>query len=164
MSKKVFTEEQRFTQWWLWVLLIASLAGMTAAFISDYEPTTEYLLSMTSGYGILLLVILLLANLKLKSRIDENGIQLNFWPFIRNKHIEWQALEKAEVVKYSPLQDYGGWGYRFTFGSKGKAVNVKGNMGIKLYFKSGKPFLIGTQKAEEARAVLSQYQTKKETF
>lgn len=158
MSRKVFTEEQSFTQWWIWVLLIAALAGISAAFYTNYQATTEYILSMTFGYGITVIVMVFIGTMKLKSRIDERGVSFKFWPiFMKEKHFAWQEIEKAEVIQYSPIQDYGGWGYRFTFGNKGKAVNVRGNMGLKLHFKKGKPFLIGTQKAEELKAILKQY-------
>ena len=37
---------------------------------------------------------------------------------------------------------------------KGKAFNIKGNMGLQLQFKDGKKLLIGTQKEEEIKQFL----------
>jgi hypothetical protein len=126
MSQKIFTEEQSFNQWWLWLLMLAALAGMTLSFVNKYEDSTDFLFTMVLGYGIVLLVILLLWRLRLKTQLNENGIFLNFWPLlIKQKHIKWNEIDKAEVIKYSPLMDYGGWGYRIRLGGKGRAVNVK---------------------------------------
>lgn len=162
MSKQIFIEEQRFSQKWLWILLFAALLGMSLAFIQDYNTSSKFIASMVVGYTVILLVMLLIWSLKLKTRIDEMGIHVTFWPIIRKEKIyKWNDIESAEVIQYSPLKDYGGWGYRYSLGSKGIAMNVKGNMGIKLHFKSGRPLLIGTQKAEEAKALIKQYLTPK---
>lgn len=162
MSKQIFIEEQRFSQKWLWILLFAALIGMSLAFIQDYNTSSQFIASMAVGYTVLLLVMLLIWSLKLKTRIDEMGIHVTFWPIIRKEKIyQWNDIESAEVIQYSPLKDYGGWGYRYSLGSKGTAMNVKGNMGIKLHFKSGRPLLIGTQKTEEAKRLIQQYHSPK---
>ena len=41
--------------------------------------------------------------------------------------------------------DYGGWGIRFRY--KAKAYNVKGNEGVKVYLKTGRHILFGSQKS-----------------
>lgn len=57
---------------------------------------------------------------------------------------------------YSPIKEYGGWGYRITL-KNGKAFNVTGNKGIQLVLKSGKKLLIGTQQESEASLVINRY-------
>jgi hypothetical protein len=162
MSKTVFTEEQRFSQSWLWIIMIASLIGMSLAFAQEFNTSANYLLTMAFGYGITLLVMLFIWQMKLETRIDEEGIHYRFSPLIRKqKSFPWNKIERAEVIQYAPLRDYGGWGYRLSLGSKGRAVNVKGNMGLKLHFKEGKPILIGTQEPEAVKAVIKQFRAVK---
>lgn len=70
---------------------------------------------------------------------------------------------KAYVRTYDALSEYGGWGLKggaLWNNSKGKAINVSGNIGIQLELKNGKKLLIGTQKKKEAENVLLNYQTK----
>lgn len=162
MANPIFTEKQKFTQWWIWIIIIAGALGSTAAFYASDQLRADAWPSLLLTYGVLVLVIIFLKSMTLKSRIDEKGVHYSFWPLIwKEKTIPWTAIEKAEVIKYSPIQDYGGWGYRYTFGSKGKALNVKGNMGLKLYFSDKKPLLIGTQKAAELEAVVEKYSSPK---
>ena len=52
----------------------------------------------------------------------------------------------AYVRKYSPIAEFGGWGYRISFNG-GPAYNIAGNMGLQIVFVSGKKLLIGTQQA-----------------
>ena len=59
-----------------------------------------------------------------------------------------------EIITYSPIRDYGGWGVRLSL--NGKAFNVRGDKGLKLYFDYRKPLLIGTQKPEELQKCLEQ--------
>jgi hypothetical protein len=56
-------------------------------------------------------------------------------------------VKSHEVITYSPLRDYGGWGIRY--GSKGKAYNVSGNRGVRLELSNGKRLLFGSQRPEE---------------
>jgi hypothetical protein len=65
-----------------------------------------------------------------------------------------------EVVKYNPISDYGGWGVRLS--RNGKAFNVKGEFGLKLYFDNRKPLLIGTQKPEELKKILESLEVLKQ--
>jgi hypothetical protein len=113
-----------------------------------------------------LVIVLLLFSIgliyifRLRTTIDERGIHYRFLPFHKTtKTISWKDLEDCEVRKYSPLSEYGGWGYKLHFGGNG-ALNVKGNMGIQLKLKSGKQLLIGTQKPEEAQLVINRYYKK----
>jgi len=59
------------------------------------------------------------------------------------------------VRKYSPLFEYGGWGLRWSL--NGKAVNVRGNMGIQVVLKNGSRILIGTSNPEDAKMALDSF-------
>lgn len=64
------------------------------------------------------------------------------------------VMLKNSVFNKLTTLEYGGWGVRF--GKGGKAFNVSGNRGLKLYLKSGRSLLIGTQKDKELIAFLSE--------
>lgn len=50
----------------------------------------------------------------------------------------------------------GGWGYRINF-RQGRALNVKGNKGIKIELLSGKKLLLGTQNPIEAQEAIANF-------
>ncbi|PWG05518.1 hypothetical protein DIS07_08650 [Polaribacter aquimarinus] len=84
-----------------------------------------------------------------------------FFPFhFSFKTISWKEIKNAHVRNYDPIGEYGGWGLKggFPFNKKkGKAINVKGDIGIQLELQNNKKILIGTQKEIEAKQVLKTY-------
>ncbi len=110
--------------------------------------------------GTIILNLLLLYLIQLRTAIDEIGIHFQFFPFqFSKKTIRWTAIQDCYTRKYKPLKEYGGWGYRTKFG-KGKAYNVKGNQGIQIVLPDNKKILIGTQKMEDATAVIARFMRK----
>src|SRR5690606_14709158 len=153
MNKPLFQETQRFTQWWLWLLLIIvsiSIFRSLSEVLSTNQPLDS---GQWLGVIILAVVILLFVLFRLDTKITDKGIYVKFFPIVpKYKFYPWEEISTAVVRKYSPLMEYGGWGIRF--GRNGKAYNIKGNKGLQLKFKNGNALLIGTQKAEEMHRVL----------
>lgn len=161
---RVFEEKQRFDQWWFYAIQAVVVFSVLYLAYDWYQH--QYLMGATDRNEeiVMVLVVVLtvipisiLSFLKLQTRIDERGIHYRFFPFHRNERkIEWQALKQCYTRKYNPIKEYGGWGYRISFG-KGKAYNVKGNQGIQLETQDGKKVLLGTQKPKEAQQVIDRY-------
>ena len=155
--KTTFKEEQRFRQWWLWILIIGinmlPLYGIFHQFIKGEpfgdQPMSDFGLIIFYLFTLLLLVFLWL--LKLTTTIDKDGILMHFFPFSK-KYIKWEDVKRAEVLNYGFV---GGWGIRI--GTKyGTVYNVGGNMGLALVLKSGKKICIGTQRTDEIKNILEQ--------
>ena len=61
-------------------------------------------------YGSFILVLLLVVlfyTMALRTNIDKDGIQMQFFPFIK-KNIKWHEIKTLKVVNYGFV---GGWGY-----------------------------------------------------
>ena len=163
---KVFKEEQRFKQTWLIVLLAVSILVSVVVITKEYVEENS---KMTTNEFVLTLIgisisVAFIFFFKLKTNIDEKGIQYQFSPFhLKMKLIKWEEIKKAQVRTYDPISEYGGWGIKggsFWNKEKGKCVNISGDIGIQVEFKNGKKLLIGTQKKEEAQHVLKTYKNK----
>lgn len=167
---KVFIESQRFDQWWfrLIMLLVAavSITTMVMSYSGIQSEPTAFWVSFVINFLTLIIIFSLVFLIKLETKIDELGIHYGFWPFyLKLKLIKWSDLKKCSVIKYSPLIDYGGWGYRMGFfRKKGSAMSVRGNIGIQIVFKSGKRLLIGTQRKDDAEKVLETYTHKIKSY
>ena len=163
---KVFVEEQRFNQWWLYLLLAIPLISLVLPFIfnsDDYvNGDKETLTGITISLVTMVIVTMLILSIRLRTKIDENGIYYQFYPINFNeKFIAWRDISKCFIRKYNPLTEYGGWGYRSGIGRrKGKALNIRGNQGIQLELKNGKKLLLGTQKDSEVEKILLTYKHK----
>jgi hypothetical protein len=150
----MFNETQRFTQWWLWLILLGSWVLLMSALVTEPPQTT---ISFIISFGLGMLLPLFFWQMKLTTRITEEGIYVRFTPFhFKEKFYAWGSLSACFVRTYSPLKEYGGWGIKYGFNGQGVVYNVAGNVGLQLHFKEGDPVLIGTQKGEEIKAVLAE--------
>ncbi len=154
-----FSEIQRFTQSWLFYLVIAMALVPIVSTILVSNGTnigqSEFMLSLAIGIVIGALVLSLMFFTKLEVYLEREGITYRLFPFqIKFKQISYNEIESYEIRKYSPILEYGGWGLRYSF-KNGKAYNISGNMGIQLVLKNDKKTLFGTLKPEEFNLALS---------
>lgn len=153
-EKLLFLEKQKFNQLWLWIILIiANVIGAITFYRELVQSTQENQKLVLFYFLLLVLVSILVYSITLTTKITEKEIRIQFFPFhLKERIYLFSDLDKAEVVQYNPLLDYGGWGIRY--GIKGKAFNIRGNKGLKITFKSNKKRLIGTQKPEELKKII----------
>ena len=147
-----FKETQRFTQWWLWLVLMGPWGAMIYSLFTDKpESGISYVVSGVIMCGL----PILFWQMRLMTRITAEGIYVRFIPFhFKEQFYPWDSIESAQVRTYSPLKEYGGWGIKYGFNGQGKVYNVSGNEGLQLVFKSGEKLLIGTQKPAEIQAAV----------
>ncbi|MFD2202723.1 hypothetical protein [Shivajiella indica] len=150
MGNYVFKETQRFTQPWIWVLIIGIIGVMIYALYS--QP----LLGWEIIFPILVVgfVVTLLLNLQLKTRIDNKGLSFSFFPIIGTRNYSFDQIEKLELIEYNSLLKFGGWGIRYNFDMW--AYNIRGKHGLIVTLKN-KKFLIGTQKPNEMQKAIDQF-------
>ena len=151
-----FTETQRFTQWWLWVILIGVLLipiyGMYKQMFLG-EPFGD---NPTSNIGLIVFFVTILGLvigfrlIKLHTTVDAKGISFDFLPF-SSKEILWSEVLTAEVIDYGCV---GGYGVRL-FTDYGTVYNIKGRIGLHVVLKSGDEFCLGTQKPDELKMLLN---------
>jgi len=156
----LFHEEQRFTQWWVWVIILAGVAPawyiwwkhLLMRRTSGPDTTADWTVWIVwLGAGVLLPVYL--ASMRLVTQVRHDGVYLRFVPF----HWRWVRIEPEHIKEvrartYNPLLEYGGWGIRY--GAHGKAYTISGNQGVELKFSNGRTLLIGSQRAEELASVI----------
>ncbi|MEE9431656.1 MAG: hypothetical protein V3V16_11480 [Melioribacteraceae bacterium] len=153
--KTEFNEEQKFTQWWLWLILSGvsaiPLIGIYYQFILNEQfgrkPIPDTGLIIFSLFVFMLIVMFWF--IKLRTKIDENEIEMSFFPFVK-KQVLWDEIENAKIVNYGHV---GGYGIRL--GTKyGTVYNIKGKTGLAIKQKNGIQFLIGTQKESELNNII----------
>lgn len=150
-----FKEEQKFTQWWIWLLLILIGIIPVIAIYKQIIRKETFGAQPISDLGLIIFSILifllfgLFVLMKLKTKIDEKEIQMHYFPFVK-KRSKWTEIKKAEVINYGFV---GGWGIRL-WTKFGTVYNVKGNEGLAIELRNGKKFLIGTQKENELKEIV----------
>jgi len=157
-----FKEEQRFSQWWLWLIIIGlgniPIFGIYKQFILGEKfgnnPMSDLGLIIFSIF--IFGIIILFWFMRLKTEINNNKIHVSFFPFV-NKDILWTDVKSAKVIKYG----FVGYGIRIGM-AHGTVYNTSGNKGLSLELFSGKKYIIGTQKDAELERVLKKVTTKHE--
>jgi hypothetical protein len=162
---KVFLEEQKFTQPLLIIVLIMAFTITGSVFyynIDKLSGSSGEILGVLSGIFIVLTVMLFFVILKLKTRVDENGIHFKFYPFQSSyKIVKWNQISNLYIRNYNAFSEFGGWGYKFNSKNNiGKAYTAKGSVGLQLVLNDGSKLLIGTQKKEELQRVITNYKNK----
>jgi hypothetical protein len=159
MKTGIFTEEQRFTQKWVW-LLLAGTAGMAWwSFVQQIilgspfgnRPSPDFVVWIIwalFGVG----MPWLFYSLRLVTQVRSDGLLIRFYPF-RSRTIFFRDIESFYVRQYHPLREYGGWGIRCSR-KNGRAYNVSGNMGVQLELVDGKRILIGSSNPERLAQAL----------
>jgi hypothetical protein len=138
--KYLFEENQKFTQWWLWVILL-SFPIISFGPFDENEININYVL-----IGFFIPFCFYLFELRLK--VSAEGLHFQFFPFHFKSHIiKLDDIRKLKALEYSPLKEYGGWGIKYGF--KGRAYNVSGNKGVKVFLKNGNNIMFGSQKHKE---------------
>ncbi len=163
-----FSEIQKFRQWWLWFLL-AGIKGVMGFFIVTQvlfgHPLGSNLVDnalLLIGFLFMLILSLLFFIMKLETRISDAGIAVRFFPIqLKFANYKWEDLDQVYLRDYSPIMEYGGWGIRYSFTGKGRALNVSGRKGLQLVFKDGRKLLIGTMKSFEIEQLLELYKPSK---
>lgn len=163
-AKILFSETQRFKQWWLWIILIGinalMLYGVYTQVLNGQQfgdkpmDNTQLLI----GCGISLLITFFVLSFRLDTQVKSDGIYVRFFPLqLSFRFFPWNNLSECYVRQYNPIAEYGGWGWRLGLFGKGTAYNISGNEGLQLQFKDGKKLLIGTQKPKELQEVINKF-------
>jgi len=152
-----FKEEQKFTQWWVWLLLI--IVGLIPVY-GIYKQLIKgeaFGNNPMSDIGLIIFaififgIITLFWFMELKTEIDKKEIRMEFVPFVK-KTLQWKDIKSAKMLNYGFV---GGWGIQL--GTKyGTVYNIEGNKGLAIELNTGKKFLIGTRKETELSKIVEQ--------
>ena len=147
-----YEEEQPFDQAWLWGLMgVETIIVLLPMILMKVG-----LPIIALAAAVMLVTLVLMAMLKLRTRIDDEGVHFRMhvvhW---KEQTIPWSEIEQIYVREYSPIAEYGGWGIRY--GAQGRAYNVRGKFGIQIVKKNGKRVLLGTQHPDEVAIALRKH-------
>lgn len=163
MNRIYFREEQRYTQWWVWLLILFTFAVSVlplwyGVYVQTVEGrpwgtspiTTDKLIVVSIIITVLVSAIVVLFVLqKLETEVSTEGLRFRFYPFIRKwKIIKPSQIQEFSVGTYTPVSTYGGWGVRHGGKKAGKAYTISGNIGLKLTLTDGSKILIGTKRKD----------------
>jgi hypothetical protein len=150
MSKYIFTETQRFSQPWIWIVLTIVTGLIFYRIIAEPMESGEILILML----VIGAVVLLIGSTRLETRIDEEGLYFRYFPFISKRFYPFHQIKKLELIQYNSLFKFGGWGIKYN--GNMWAYNVAGKHGLLVTLKD-KSFLLGTQRPKEMQEFIENF-------
>lgn len=103
--KILFKEKQKFTQWWIWLILIGLGSIAVYGVVQQIFFGVEFESKPMSNIGIIIFALCVLGfiyffwYMTLITKINDNGIKMQFVPFVK-KEIKWNELKSAKIVNY----------------------------------------------------------------
>ena len=161
-----YYQEKQGTGLWVYLLLLA--VGFVTVYIPLYARfsegkamTLELLLGPILALATLPLVLNLLC---LRTIVEEDRIYIRLgWLFpMMWRRIPLASIVSVEVIRYRPLRDAGGWGYRWGRyrGRRCWYYSMRGNRGVLVVTRDNKQHVVGSQDAEAlAQALLTALDT-----
>lgn len=160
MNEKKFIETQKLKQWWLWLLILASAIFSIYTIIkpvlnndSTSHGNLSFSIIMPAHFWIVVLltfiILLLLFFMKMTTVVSADKITIKHM-YVVNKDIFMKDIASANIITYGFL----GYGKRYS-SKHGIVYNIRGNKGLAITLKSGKKYLISTQKPNELEKVIN---------
>ena len=153
-SAPLFREVQRFSQPWLWALVVvaavAAWVGLAAVVLDSDDGAGWPVAIVLVLVGVGLPLLFGLARLTVAVLADR--VEIRYRPFI-TRTIRLDDVVAAESVTYRPVREYGGWGIK-GWSRRKIAYNVRGDRGALLTFADGRTVLIGSQQPDELAAAI----------
>jgi hypothetical protein len=154
----VFREEQRFTQRWLWALVVvatvAAWVGLVAAVVDPGDDGSSWVVVVAAALvGVGLPVLFGLACLT--TEVWPDRVVIRYRPFT-TRTIVLSEVTRVDSVSYDPVREYGGWGIK-GWTQRKVAYNVSGNRGALLRLADGRTVLIGSPRADELAAAVRRH-------
>jgi hypothetical protein len=149
----LFHEEQRFRQWWVWLLVLGVAALQWWGFVQQIlltrpwgdNPAPDWMLWLFWAlFGIGLPVFFLI--LRLTVEVTTEHVLIGYRPLTK-RTVPLAEIVEVEARTYRPIREYGGYGLRGT--SRNAAFTVSGDQGVALTLSDGRRILIGSQRAAE---------------
>ena len=150
----LYHEEQRFRQWWVWLLVavVAALAWWTLVQQiilgrplgeNPLPDSAAWVLWAIMGLGL----PLLFWTIRLVIEVTADQVVIRYRPLTR-RSIALADIEQATARTYNPVTEYGGWGLK-GWSRRNIAYNVSGHQGVQLVLRDGRRVMLGSQRAEE---------------
>lgn len=157
-----YHEVQYFAQWVYWLLLACLLAAVAAPLMTGRGWTRE---NQHSAHLIIFISVmaalpLCLNILCMHTRVSNGMLYIHFgllFPMLW-KRILLHDIAGTRVVRYRPLRDAGGWGWRYGRfeGASCLFFNARGDTGVLVLTHAGKRYVVGSQYPDALKASLDE--------
>lgn len=160
MKKPVFEEKQQFGRNGLWFAMVTVFLIVLYSFfqMSVIGVNWVILAALVPSIALFFFLVLFFRRMELHVRADADALEFRFSPLqAEYQVVEWQFVEKVEVVQTSPIRRMAGWGLRF---GPTRAYSIGGSEGVEISFPNGLKLFLGSERATELERIIRKYRNK----
>jgi len=150
-----FLEEQRFRQFWIYLLLAIPVVIMWWGFLEQIMPGRPWGDQPAPDWVVILMWLLFGIGLpgffwmlRMNTRVDGSGVEVRWSPIKSGVTVAYIEIERHESITYRPIREFGGWGVRWG-GKHRRAYNVSGDRGVELFLTDGRSIVVGSERSDE---------------
>jgi hypothetical protein len=152
--RESFFEKQSF--WDNKILRVIVIVTLVISLLCYYFFIMAYKEDIMGRWQFSLLIIfilyidILLLSMRLVTTINSEGISsyFYFFPFKIKRVFLWSDIKQFEIMQFSPIKDFAGWGIRFN-SILGRGFVIGGSRGMRIITNDNKRYFIGTLYPEE---------------
>lgn len=155
----IYEERQKLNPGLLWLPILAPAAMAWYSFYQQIikgqpvgtRPAPDaVLIVLFIIFGLLFPYLMLKTSLILQIRPD--GFYYRYYPFhLRYHRISWLEIKDLEVINFSAVRDFGGYGIKYAKGAK--VYIARGKKGLRITLLSGQQFIFSS---DNPQGLLSQ--------
>ena len=148
-SRRAVYREHSSWPGWVWLVMWGPLSlALFLTLASTDAPLEERLIEVAILLSVVGLVYWLLGGLTVRLYADHLVAGLGRGLLIRTT-IAYADIVRVEAVRYAPLREFGGWGFRIR-GNR-RAWTARGEEAVALHLRDGKEVYIGTDHPDRLR-------------
>jgi hypothetical protein len=154
-ARPLFVENQQFTQWYVWAMLLLPAAvaiALIGFFLSRLSLWSRQLHVLLPAMALPLAMPALFFVLRMNVVMTGQRLIVRFFPIRRR--IELSEMASFRAITYT-IKDFGGWGIKWAR-DRSLVLNVSGNRAIRINRRTGKSLILGTQRPDEFAAALEE--------
>jgi hypothetical protein len=148
-----FEERQKFNVGWVWGVMVLGLAITIGSILTSLlltpAPVLAEWIGGTIGIVVMIGLLIMMATMTLRTRIDEYGVEASIKPFVNRKYF-WREIESVSIDDHDNLH----FGYKRNPLTKTDYLTLNRGKVIVVRLRNGRTVRIGTQQPAEIDAFL----------
>ncbi len=153
-SPVIYEEKQTLNLGLLWLPVLTSMLMIWYGFyhqiikgkpVGTRPAPDAMLVVLFIIFGLLFPYLILKTALILQVRPD--GFYFRYYPFhLRYHKISWLEIKEVELINFSPVRDFGGYGIKYARGAK--VYVARGNKGLKITLATDRKLIFSSNHPE----------------
>ena len=165
MSKALFSEKQKHSHPWVWLVIFPAMSLLIYFIVffnennkinmADQGDRTGFIIMGVVFFIMMVGLTALFYKMKLITRITVDGVYIKFPPQLaKERFISKAEISRYELIEYKNKRGRRKSGIKSRLQKSGKSYTVSAKTGLMLHFTNGKKVLIDTHRRQAIKSAM----------